>query len=373
MSNRRLALSGPIQPVPMAAMAMMAARSLSVNEFQQPDNVRRSRTVNLPRILQAMHVGTPIERVQAAVALQEFMSAPSLLAREYGLEVREMITAGSFPVGANAAAYIDKFLITAGEMDLAYEEIFAIHDEETAVAQQRKDGFKVLDITFGRIFKRIKNGEEIEYADITGGDKLVPYEMDGGGLPIQQVWWDDQDYLSIAEVIQAFRDDAYSLRADAFYGAITGLPASGGSSINLTGGADLVEKINLACAKIIRALQGKGQKISSNSQFIILCAPEKLGPVKAALNLTSDVAQQMAGGKQSVNYRCKPISSVRVPASGDGSGIYVILPKGKLKGGYRMDLTLFADFNINRYATSLAGFQRYGLIAGEAKQAVRIP
>ena len=177
----------------------------------------------------------------------------------------------------------------------------------------------------------------------------------------------------MAEVIQAFRDDAYSLRADAFYGAITSLPAAGGNSINLAGGADLVEKINLAGAKIIRALHGKGQKVSSTSQFIILCAPEKLGVVKAALTLQSDVAQQTAPGRQSVNFRCKPISSVRVPAAGDGSGIYVILPKGKLKGGYRMDLTIFADFDINRYATNLAGFQRYGVIAGEAKQVVRIP
>lgn len=366
MNNRRTALNGPIQAVPLLGLAMLAAAALPVNEFEQPDGSRRSRVISLSKILQGMNTGTPAQRIQATAALQEYIAAPSTLAREYGHEVREMVTAGSMPVGANAAAYIDRFLITAGEMDLGYEEIYQMHDEETSMAQQRRDGFKVLNVTAGKIFKRILNGESIEYADITGAEAFVPYVMDGGGIPILQTWWDDQDYLQIADAIQMFRDDAYALRSDAFYGGITAL----GAGINLAGGVDLVDKINLACAKIIRALQGKGQKIASTTEFVILCAPEKMGLVKAALTLQSDVAQQTAAGKSSVNFRCRPISSVRVPAA---DGIYVIKPKGQLKGGYRMDLTVFGDFDISRYSTNLAAFQRYGFTVAEPKQVVRIP
>jgi hypothetical protein len=46
----------------------------------------------------------------------------------------------------------------------------------------------------------------------------------------------------------------------------------------------------------------------------------------------------------------------------------VILPKGKLKGGYRMDLTLMSQTNILEYTETVAGWMRYGGAIGETDQ-----
>jgi hypothetical protein len=47
---------------------------------------------------------------------------------------------------------------------------------------------------------------------------------------------------------------------------------------------------------------------------------------------------------------------------------FVILPKLKLKGGYRMDLTLFSDFDILSYTDVQAGWMRYGGCIGDLDQ-----
>ncbi len=91
------------------------------------------------------------------------------------------------------------------------------------------------------------------------------------------------------------------------------------------------------------------------------------------LRTNTDFAIQQAAGKQRLKFRIRPVMSVHVPAAGAGSGIYVILPKGKLRGGYRMDLTLYGQFNATQYASDLAGFGRFAGIVGDTDQVKRIP
>jgi hypothetical protein len=50
---------------------------------------------------------------------------------------------------------------------------------------------------------------------------------------------------------------------------------------------------------------------------------------------------------------------------------YVILPKQKLVGGNRMDLTIFGQFDPLSYSDIAVGWQRYGGAVGELKQLVR--
>lgn len=78
--------------------------------------------------------------------------------------------------------------------------------------------------------------------------------------------------------------------------------------------------------------------------------PEKRAEVEAAISIRSDVAQQTAAGKQKLAYRIVLITSVFIPASGSAAGVYICLPGQKLRGGYRMALTLFGDMDVAAYA-----------------------
>jgi hypothetical protein len=53
------------------------------------------------------------------------------------------------------------------------------------------------------------------------------------------------------------------------------------------------------------------------------------------------------------------------------SKYYVILPKQKIMGATRMDLTIFSKFDPESYSDIAVGWQRYGGAIGEIKQLVR--
>lgn len=311
----------------------------------------------------------PARRAQAVAALDEFMRAPGRLARQFRAQLRELVTAGDHPTGATMQAYIDRFLITPGEADFGWRMIFQTHDPATAMGQLVKSYFKVLNVTSGIVFKKRAAGEPVDFLSMQSTESIVEYDMFGGGVSIDRVWWDDQDYLTIADVLMMFREAYYFKQAGDFYGLVTAVdPAQ-----NYATGADLTAKINGACADIIRALQGKGYSVNTGSTFIILHSPEGAGAVDAVLLTRGEIATSQRIGKVRLQWRVAPVGTVHVPSAGARSGTYVILPGNQLKAGLRMDLTLFGQFNPARYADDLAGFGRYAGIVGDVQQIRRIP
>ena len=354
--------------LPLAQQALAYARAVRLAEFGAREVQSRPAVFPMMDVLHAINRGEAARRVAATVALQEFMSAPQQLQRRFRGRVAELVTAGDAPAGATMQAYIDRFLITPGEMDLGYEAIFATHDVATAEMQLLRSGFKVLNVTSGITFKKRVPGEPVQFRAVTAAEALVNYEMWGGGVSIDRVWWDDQDYLTIQDVITAFRQDAYYERAKALYGLLTGLS----NAINITTGANLIAKINNAVADILRKTQGRGYNASPMTQFVLMYSPELAGDVDAALNISSDVAVQTSAAKQRLQYRFMKVPTIHVPSSGASAGVYVILPKNQLKCGYRMDLTLYGNFNVASYADDIAGFHRFGAIVADTDQVRRI-
>ena len=218
-------------------------------------------------------------------------------------------------------------------------------------------------------FEKRVPGEPVKLRQVRGSEVEVPYDMYGGGLSIDLVYWDDQDYLSIADLFFMLREDYYFERAKAFYALITGLA----NTINFNTGADLIAKMNGAAAKILRAVQGKGYGANANSEFIVLFAPEKAGEVDGALRTQSDLALQTAAGKQRLNFRFRRVMSVHVPAEGDRIRHLYHLAEGEAERRLRMDLTLYGQFNATQYASDLAGFGRFAGIVGDTDQVKRIP
>ena len=254
------------------------------------------------------------------------------------------------------------------EMDDGWKQIYTVHNEAEAAAQSNKSGFRVLNLESGITFAERLPGEAIKFGKITGSESWVTYKNFGGGVAIDRIFWDDADYIGIGDVLKAFRAAAYGEQADVMYALLTALS----SGNNFSTGSDLIAKLNGAAAAIIRALQGKDVSVNAGSTFLIVCAVEQLANVKAALATMSDVAMQTATSKTKLVFNFKVVATVRVPASGTGSGIYVGLPGGRSKAGIRQDLTLFGQFNITRYADDLAGFLRYNGVL-EADQWRRIP
>jgi hypothetical protein len=364
------AMGGPQgQPLAVNAMAALAALGPArVAEFTQPLDRRAANDgqFNLPRVLQAARSQNPVERVKAIVALCEFMRAPDVARRRGGpAQVREMVTKADFPTNSFLAQYISRFLVIPGEIDYGYEMIFDIHDVAQAEGMPLKGSFKTLDVSSGVTFRKLKYGERVQVEAIAGAEVETPYDLYGGAVGFNKVWFDDADYITIGDLLTIFRAQYYDKRASSFYSLITAL----GAGINFNTGGDLMAKMNGAAAAILRSVKDKGYQAAANSEFIVLHPPEKAGDVQAALNIRSDVATMTATGKQAAVFRFVPVQSVYV-ASNDGP--YVILPKRKLRGGYRMDLTLYGEFDIYSYAEAMSGWGRYAGLVGDSAQVKRI-
>jgi hypothetical protein len=114
------------------------------------------------------------------------------------------------------------------------------------------------------------------------------------------------------------------------------------------------QTINYPCNAILTALKDKGMGVTPQSQFIILAPVGLNSRIPAALAL---MQQAVAGSPKKVNFNIRVIYTMMLSSS---SYYYVILPKQKMKGGYRMDLTIYDKFDEMSYSDIMVGWQRYG-------------
>ena len=373
MQTVMTAMAGPNGPSLVEQARLVA--SARVQEFQPVGRqavpaTERPAQFEMWRVVAAMAGRDPVRQVQAVLALQEFMHAPGHLSQRTRGRLHEMITVGDMNTVNNSARdYIDRFLITEKESDDGWRQLFTMHDEAVAAAQANKSGFRVLDLESGITFKERKPGEAIEFRGLKGTENWVLYKSFGGGAAIDRQFWDDQDYLTIGDVLLAFREAAYGEQSDNMYGLLTALA----TDYNFSTGADLIAKINGACADILRGVgrQRREAEYQCDVPGRARAGEESRGRGGAG----DDVRCGNAGDNEQNQTGLQPQAGVHVAGAQDraaGAGIYVGLSGGRSKAGIRQDLTMFGQFNIARYADDLAGFLRYAGVV-EAAQWRRIP
>jgi len=124
--------------------------------------------------------------------------------------------------------------------------------------------------------------------------------------------------------------------------------------------------INLACSNIITRLRGKGMGVGMKSEFLVLVPHIHLARYNRAMGLYN--AGLAGGAFAGVQYK----TSLRYTICLDTTNvIYVILPKQKMMGGNRMNLTPYYKTDITTYSEMVVGWQRFGGAIGDITQLVR--
>lgn len=304
-------------------------------------------------------------RAKVVGALQHFMKAPD---RDVTLKkaIQHFATKGDFPT--EILQILEKFHATP-DYDLGYEEIFDIRD----FSGTNESGFKILSVESGLTFSKVAVGEKAKVYKMSGSEVSVSFELYGGALGWHRTLIDDRQYWTLEDNAIAFRNKAYSSRASNYYAlieAVTGkdvawqavTPASVATSNENYNAIRDINTINAACLEILTALKDAGMGVNANSQFIIL-APIAL---KSRLERASRMLQQpVVGSGQHLSFNIRIIYTLMLSSN---SYYYVILPKGKMKGGYRMDLTIFDQFDILAYSDTMVGWMRYGGAIGDTDQ-----
>jgi hypothetical protein len=315
-------------------------------------------------------VVAPSDRAKLIGALQHFMRMPDAKDSPIRRAMQHFATKGDFP--AEILQILEKFHAVP-DYDLGYEQIFDIRD----FTGTNEAGFKILDVTSGLTFAKVPTGMKAKVFKFSGDVTEVTFDMYGGGLNWDRKLLDDRQYWTLEDNAIAFRNKAYSSRASNFYSLIETAGASNATSWQAVtpSGVTTADKdynsirdintINAACLTILTALKDDGVGANANSQFILLAPVALKSRILRALAL---LQQSFSGSEKRLNFNVTPIFTLMLSSN---SYYYVCFPKAKCKGGYRMDLTMFDQFDILAYADTMVGWMRYGGAVGDTDQISR--
>ena len=327
-------------------------------------------------------VDNPEHRKQISGALQFYLSIPDKFipgrlakCQEFvkkkeefrkSAELQAFGIPSDFPVYEKAIDVVRKFQL-APEYDNGYEQIFDVLNFEGSKAS----GFDVMDIVSGLTFREVKVGEKAKVYSMGGAKERCYFAFYAGALGWHRSLFEDQEFWLAENNAIEFRNKAYSHRAATFYGLLeaamdlkgccTTVPAD--CSDCHADALSIVNSINFAAQTIIGNVAGKGYGINpSTVQFIILTPYTMVGRIRQALGVRT---QAFGDSPLVINY---PYIVVNTLMLTNKNRIAVILPKRKILAGYRMDLTLFDNFDILSYTDTVAGWMRYGGCLGDLDQ-----
>ena len=280
------------------------------------------------------------------------------------VEMQAFATPGDFP--ASVIDVIQKFHAVMN-YDNGYEQIFDIHD----ATNSDKPGFSMSNVTSGMTFNQILPGQKVHVEQMRGTRVFVFYHYYAGALGWHKQLFDDREWWQIEDNAIEFNNKAYYERARVFY-ALLDAAMNAKTCIALEDqGCDdcneyymaVAEAINTAAVTIMTNVQNKGYGVSpQGTEFIVLTPLHQMDRVRKALNMT---LQQYVGSPKQVAFNFRPVVTMMLANTGR---IGVILPKLRLKGGYRMDLTVFNSFDMLSYTEAAAGWLRFGGAVGDLDQ-----
>jgi len=254
--------------------------------------------------------------------------------------------------------------------DNGFESIFDVKD----YAGSRKDGFSMSTVQSGLTFRKMMTGEKLDVFQMSGDKEYVYFDYYGGALGWHRSLFENQDYWTIEDNALEFRNEAYRIRAATFYALIEAaanllVPVPwqahpDGVAAGVRGylaGRDAAT-LNLAAQNILIACQNKGYGISpQNVAFIVLVPLQLRGRIKQALQINYDVVTSA----KVIDYNFQMVVTTMLAQT---ARYKVILPKKKLKAGYRMEMRQFNDFDILSYTDTVAAWMAFGGAVGDSDQ-----
>ena len=284
-------------------------------------------------------------------------------------KLQEVGLPSDFPA-TQAIAIWEKFHLTT-HYDNAYEQIFDVRNFEGT----KQSGFDISNVESGLTFEKIPLGDKIKTFGMSGTKVRTLFDYYGAGLMWHRQLFDDEEYWTLEDNAIEFRNKAFAKRAQDNYTLIDAVAA--GQNIAWTAPVPATlpntdatyaanrdaQTINAAIVNIINNTLNKGYGINTQTTNFVILVPHALATrIKMAIGL---VLQGFAQSPGHMNYNVTMMTTTMLTSA---TSYYVILPKLKAKAGYRMNLTIFSDFDITNYSDVSAGWLRYGASIGDQEQ-----
>lgn len=315
-------------------------------------------------------------RRMLAGALQYFMAVPNTFIPDRFAKVDEFVKAhrsvreftlmsDGYP-NEKAIDVVEKFHLMT-DYDSGFETIFDVRD----FSGTKAGGFDVAGAASGLTFREIKPGEKVKVYQMSAAKYRCYFCYYGGALGWHRQLFEDGDWWTIEDNAIEFRNKAYASRAAIYYslleaaadevGCCAAVPSD--CSDCSADARSIAESINYAATHLLTTLRNRGYSLSpGTTEFVVLTPIQLRGRVRQALGVRN---QAFDNSPSIVDYNFRMVTSMMLT---NPNRVMVILPKKTLKIGYRMDLTLFDDFDILSYTDTVAGWMRHGGCIGDLGQ-----
>ena len=337
-----------------------------------------------PKKKDAQHQRAVLKALQFFLAIpnsripKQFATNEKFLEKKKEFEKSRMqffSTLNDFP--ATPKEVVDKYHELA-VYDNGFEKIFNIRD----YTGSRRDGFAIDTIQSGLTFRQMLTGEKLHVFQMSGDREYLFFDYYGGALGWDRKLFENQEWWQLEENAIEFRNEAYRIRAATFYALLEAVAAAkGGAAADVVWQASpdglaaatrgyLAQRdaatMKLDARTILLACQASGYGISAeNVSFIILAPIQLRGRIKQALAVSYDIG---AGKPPVVDYNFSTVITTMLTVT---DHYWVILPKRKIIGGDRMNLTTYADFDMLSRTDSAAGWMAFAGAVADTDQMER--
>jgi len=319
----------------------------------------------------------PEQRKNIAGALQYYCALPNRFIPDRFAKVQEFVKAHDKQVqeftlmsdgyvNEKAIDIVAKFHLLT-DYDNGYEQIFDVRD----FSGTKAGGFDLAAARSGLTFREVKPGEKLKVYQMQAAKERVYFCYYGGALGWHRQLFEDGDWWTIEDNAIEFRNKAYSHRAGVYYALLEAAADAKGCCAQIAADCSdcdadarsIATSINYAATNILTNVANRGYDLNpATTQFIVLTPLQLRGRVRYALGQRM---QAFSDSERLIDYNFKQITSMMLTTT---NRILVILPGRTLKIGYRMDLTLFDDFDMLSYTDTVAGWMRHGGCIGDIDQ-----
>ncbi len=259
--------------------------------------------------------------------------------------------------------------------DTGYEQVFDIIDARGS----NDDGFSIYDVEDGLSFSKVPIGQPAHVYAMSGAKIDVGYDLYGAGLGWHRTMIEDRKFWQLENNAKVFVNKANFTKAASFYALIETVGANyAGQRMTWQAHPDGVTSgtagylagrdaatLNAAALKIFTDTKDKGYGAAFNTPLKVVCPFALVGRLNNALKL---VLQGFDGSPNQVAYVFQLVPTMMLS---DASYYHVCLPKYKLVGGNRMDLTIYDEFKPETYSDVAYGWMRFGGAVADVNQIVR--
>ncbi len=299
-------------------------------------------------------------------AVTHFMKAPRKVHTD-------MIKAGTtqFTAESNFAdeivKLIERYHLGISEIDAGYLNAFDVRNFQGVGSP----GFRVRDVQSGLSFSARGPGGRARIYKITGTEAFAPFDTYGGGLEIDQAWFQDQEWWLVEDTAAEFRAKWYKDKATVMYTLLGSFTSSYNTAYDTAGSTALdkdINTLNAAAAVLLTRLNAAGYAVTLQTPLIVFSPVQLMGRLNralAAIHLNAGVA----GAALKVEYAIRPIYSMNLVDGGSANTTkwQMCVPGIKNKLGEKMPLTVYADFKAENFVTTTVGWGRYGAYLNETQ------